>query len=170
MDTGATDASEVTFFGLKVPAKGFALQKIEEDGPAVELIHVTNVALGEKPGDGPHVVKISVNDDQGIVLGTLHRDRATQFPVDFILNCTTRIDNTGPSAVYLTGYRSITVSQQGFYSDEDMYSDDSEDEDDSEEAPAGVPLLKTKASREFRDACVKILVCIQQHMFLIAPA
>lgn len=133
------DVNQVQFFGLKVPGKGFAVQKVDSAGPAVELIHVTGVALGDKAADGNHIVKISCGEADEIVIGTLHKDCCTQFAVDLIIDSNAKVENSGASAIFLSGYRTLTLA----YDDEDgdEYMDDEDEEGSSdEEAPMGVPL------------------------------
>jgi hypothetical protein len=118
---------------------------------AFEVLHVTACALGEKPDEGPHVVKVIVEDaDQGevpIVMGTLcAKSRIFQFSADMGVSEDTTFINTGKTTVFLSGYKTISMievsedmdsdEEGGFYSDE-------EEESDDDEPPQAVPIGKT---------------------------
>lgn len=114
-----------------------------------EVLHVTACALGEKPDEGPHVVKVIVEDaDQNevpIVMGTLcAKSRIFQFPADMGLSEDTTFINTGKTPVFLSGYKTISMYEvtDDMDSDEEggFYSDEEESDD---EPPQAVPIGKT---------------------------
>ncbi len=92
--SASADVEMVQFFGLKLPAKKPVHQPVVDEEQEFEVIHVTNVALGENPADGPHVVKMR-HGDQEVVLGTLQKGLVYQFPLDFCISQDVDFVNTG---------------------------------------------------------------------------
>lgn len=128
---------QIEFWGLKIPPGQSVSQTVLSNETEVEIIHVTNCALGENAKDGPNVVKL-ITDGREVVLGTLQKNLVYQFPVDFGLSKSVEFQNIGSTAVHLSGYRtkSVLLSETEF--------SDSEEEEDEEGVPRAIPLANGK--------------------------
>ncbi|KDD71965.1 hypothetical protein H632_c4085p0, partial [Helicosporidium sp. ATCC 50920] len=136
-----------------------------QDEDAMESIHLTQVALGEKPGKKPHVVFVQQGDDK-IAIGTLETGRCAQFQVDFTLGTDpVHLSHSGDSEVFVSGYRTMTITPEmgdmyDDYEDSDEDSDEEidsdelpsshEESDEGEEAPAAVPMANGGGSKKGR--------------------
>ena len=97
-----------------------------------KIIHVTGIALGEHPADGPHVVKIKT-DGCAAVLGTLQKGVCYQFPVDFGLGSDTVFTNTGSTDIYVSGYKTVSTMEEVTSEDlDDVFEQEEESEEDLE--------------------------------------
>jgi hypothetical protein len=103
MDGGQGD-QQIGFWSIRVPAKKTVAHSVGSSPFHFELVHATTVALGEDAQPGAHVVKISTADEQA-VLCTLDRKVCYQASVDFAFGVDAEFSNSGPTDVYLTGYR-----------------------------------------------------------------
>jgi hypothetical protein len=55
------DFSDMTFWHLVVPPGGKqCTYEVEQTPTESQYVHVTNVALGPRPGNGPHTLTITV--------------------------------------------------------------------------------------------------------------
>eukprot|EP00798_Chlamydomonas_sp_ICE-L_P006907 gene6907-30885_t len=119
--------------------------EVEQTEDSSEYYHITNVALGPKPAEGPHTIIVEADDEQ-TVIATLIKGHCYQHGLDLVIDSTVKLVNTGKSPVHISGY--LTISAADDYDEGDDrgmqgMSDDDEDEDedeDSDEAPQGVPL------------------------------
>ena len=95
---------QIGFWSIKVPARKKVAHRVVSSPYHFELVHATNVALGEDAQQGAHVVKISTADEEA-VLCTLDKKLGYQASVDFAFGVDAEFSNSGPTDVYLTGYR-----------------------------------------------------------------
>ncbi len=85
---------------------------IKQTQKTARFIHITNIALGENPADGPHTVLLSVRGMETVVIATLHpQGYLLQHGLDLVLDSNTLIINTGGSAVHLTGYTTSSTAE-----------------------------------------------------------
>ena len=84
---------------------------IKQTQKTARFIHITNVALGRNPADGPHTVLLSVRGME-TVIATLHpQGFCFQHCLDLVLDSNTLIVNTGGSAVHLAGYTTTSTAE-----------------------------------------------------------
>ena len=105
MDTSMLEP-RVEFYGVKVlagKASQITPQPSSLDGTSIS-IHLTQVALGSDAAAGPHTV-FAVKDKSSYAIGTLEKGRCEQFAVDYMSTTNVVFKHSGPSDVYLTGYR-----------------------------------------------------------------
>ena len=168
------DVSSIDPWGLAVPPRKTVTRAVHSSDEEFEIAHVTQCALGDKPVDGAHVVKMRVAG-QEYVLGTLGKGIAYQFPCDFGFSSSVEFTNLGPSTVYLSGYRTRCSRLEeysddgelggGGYSDDEDEDDDEYDEDESEsddddEPPRAIPIANGKVCRVWLCVC-GVCVCVR---------
>ena len=80
----------------------------------LQYIHLTNIALGRNPANGPHTVLLSVHGLE-TAIATLQKDGCCfQHGLNIRLDTDTVITNTGESAVHLVGYTANPDAARGF--------------------------------------------------------
>ncbi|PSC67465.1 hypothetical protein C2E20_8858 [Micractinium conductrix] len=137
---------DARFYGLLVPPGKPIVVEAEFDEDMGETLHLTQVALGDKPKPGPHVVFVGNSEGKRFAIGTLEAGRCNQFTCDltFAMDKVT-LSHSGGSDVHFTGYRVEHLlpgseDEDGYYmgSDEEG-SEEEEESSDDEEAPDAVP-------------------------------
>jgi hypothetical protein len=103
---------------------------------AMELLHVTNMALGEKPKDGVRYTVSMSTEGVRTVAGTLLAGKIEQAQLDLIFSEELIITHTGPTPVFLSGYRSVTYALPN---EDDSEGEEDSSEEEDEEAPELVP-------------------------------
>lgn len=115
----------------------------DEEIQAMELLHITNMALGEKPKEGArYTVKVACEGSDGAVpVGTLLAGKIEQAQLDLIFSEELEISHTGPTSVFLSGYRSVSYALPSDIEDdsEDDYDEDEDSSEDEDEPPELVP-------------------------------
>lgn len=87
----------------------------------IETVHLTQVALGANPAKGPHVVYITKEDGEKIAICTLDSDRFPHTSINItVATGAISISHTGNSDVFVSGYRTTSLSLAGL-DDEDDY-------------------------------------------------
>ena len=134
--------------GIEVPPGLDGVEvDVDQNEDIVEMLHVTNIALGPKCGPERVVVSVALPEGHVHTIGSLKRDHCEQFTVDLVLGGLFKLVHTGKFPISVTGYRTTTVNTDLSDEDEDSDADSgeggypytgrggggSEDDDDSED-------------------------------------
>jgi len=142
---GAAGMSDLQFWGIEVPpGKEGVSVDVEQNEDYMELIHLTNVALGIKAKKDQRVTLfMELPEGQRHVLGSLELGRCEQFTLETVQGGLFKLVHNGDHPISVTGYKHTTVNDFS-----DLEEDEDEDEDEEEEqeeeddgaVPQGVPI------------------------------
>ena len=83
-------------------------------------MHLTQVALGANPAKGAHVVYITKEDGEKIAICTLESDRFPHTSINItVATGAISLSHTGNSDVFVSGYRTTSLSLAGLDDEED---------------------------------------------------
>jgi len=161
--------ADMQFWAVEVPPgkKAKVEMNVESDDEiqAMELLHITNMALGEEPKEGArYTVSVACEGSSGAIpVGTLLAGKIEQAQLDLIFSDELLIFHSGPTSVFLSGYRSVSYALPSDIEDDsddefDGEDDSSEDEDQAPElvpangiAPRQVQYAEAKVSQGEQD-------------------
>lgn len=79
-------AESMAFWSVLLPPKGKEIeQEIESTNKVFSTIHLTGIALGANPSNGPHVIALQYNGTN-VVLATLEAPHTRQVKLDIALD------------------------------------------------------------------------------------
>ena len=112
--------SDMRFWSLIVPGGGEEALEIEQTPTKVQYVHITNVALGLNPSDGPCTLSL-IQNGVALVLCHLSKGNAMQYPLQMMLDESVLFKNSGKSAIHLTGFVTTSSDEEdeGFMEDEE---------------------------------------------------
>jgi len=121
------------FWGVKVKS-GVSLPV---DPGTDMLLHISQVALGEKKNNGSEPVKIYLKvGDQKLVIGTLSHEKLPQLSTEIVLEKPCELSHSWKNgSVYFTGYL-VDAAESDF------------EEDESEDEPEDVPVVAQPVAKE----------------------
>lgn len=129
--------SDMSFWSVEIPGKGEQTQDIGQSMTLATYLHLTNLALGPSPADGPHTISVVVNGVE-CVLATLGTGpgMAYQHPLDCLLDSTVTFKNHGKTAIHISGFWTIAEGDEegGDEGDESESSEEDEELDEQRAA------------------------------------
>ena len=160
---------------VQVSSPAFADEESDDDDSdmepemqsmTMELLHITNMALGHKVKDGARYTVSIESAGTKTVAGTLLPNKIEQCQMDLVFSKEFTVKHTGPTAVHLCGYKAISMMgpSLGDHDDDDddeergifeygPAGDDDDDDDDEEEPPQLVPARKVHKVRMTASFC-----------------
>lgn len=115
----------------------------DDEIQAMELLHITNMALGEEPKEGArYTVSVACEGSSGAIpVGTLLAGKIEQAQLDLIFSDELLIFHSGPTSVFLSGYRSVSYALPSDIEDDsdDEFDGEEDSSEDEDQAPELVP-------------------------------